>query len=1273
LLFVNIDPENLEPGTIVAGYRILGRIGSGAMGVVYRALQLNLDRVVALKVLARELASDEEFVARFFNEARAAAAIAHPNIIQVYDAGAAEGDVYYFAMEFVEGETLLTTIHREGRLRPRVALSIAIDIASALDYGWEKLRLSHGDIKPENIMMTNTGETKLADFGLAKVAGREIGSDGVLLTPLYAPPERIRGERSIDECRADIYSFGATLYHMLVGEPPYPGTDPEMVMQRHLHEALTPACERCPEVPREVSLYLDRLLAKEPQRRPESWKSVLAALRRLRAHCIRPPAARRPSGAAPRTLRPPAGTVAGRGRGGTSKRAVPGVLSTTVIILLLALVGLLLLKVWWRPATPRAEPRQEAREPEAPSAVDAEWLKLKGKLGGVRDPKLALEMLENFAREHQGELPDDFEWYLKRFRQRAGTAFKQRLHERLRAIEQAARQSEQIPEQERKRLVREIEALYRERGLTPRQRERLASLRRNIERAGTTPVAEEAAAQAESERPGLPDAESSADAQERDYFALLAAVASARSVPALLPTWLNGAGAWLKRYEAPSPEREKVLFLQKVLQSALQFVPALVRLREGLVGKQVAQGPGAPAESIRNVDQTRGLQLATRTQHGETARWVAWSAVWEPAMLARIVRTASSASPRSIEAQRPFLAVLLLSRQWSLCKELLKGLQDADGESKMWLQLMDDLRRAPSEANAWLAWREARERFLAGERARPWRLLRKIERSDTSFIRKHRAEIEQLAAACAADLPATKAGELVRKAASVLQVQPNRALELVETVRARFGRLDFPEKDTIDTVCSRALTAMKQTWSHIPDSTCVALFSPFVRSSYVLWRSEYVPGTALVFLDRIENSRAAPWPKDATSLVRGCALIEAGDWGGARREFERSGSGVAAVLPVRLRVDVEFADRILRLRFQEASVSSLAPFADAAAALYKGAAPVEVEALSVEWAILARRFDPKTRPWRSLAQLPGQSAFPHIRRLTLAALAWEAESGRRGEAMSLAESLLEDEELLKARGFNAGVDSALLKAFVGFAKKETSTPLPGAFSADAPMREYWARALVPVLADNVPARSEVCDSLGDAPLLGDPGSTLIGGDAAFQECVLRVACALFRNDLARAGKIVKRTLERCSLPLTQYYPQCTALTAGLEALAGRPGRCRELLSGLKYATVASEAELAWVRSGAAGATPVSLPEQIAPDTRAAFWYAWINWALRRNAGDATGADAWLAWARKQSGTTRAENVLLAACSHLDVRRSQQQKVGESTSAGNTGGVPGVHE
>ena len=259
----SLTAATLGPGSCVANYRIEREIGRGNMAVVYLATQLDLQRPVALKILTGRLAHDQDFVSRFLNEVRTAAALSHPNIVQAFSAGAVAADLHYFAMEYIEGETLHDRIGREHQLKAADLLPIALEIAGALDYGWTRQRLVHGDIKPENIMLSLKGESKLADFGLAKVNEHSFVGDGLMLTPLYAAPEMIRGQAAAHDCRPDIYSFGATLYHALAGQPPFPGTDPQEVMQRHLHEPPTPLGNFNPHLPERLAEFVtDQLLAK---------------------------------------------------------------------------------------------------------------------------------------------------------------------------------------------------------------------------------------------------------------------------------------------------------------------------------------------------------------------------------------------------------------------------------------------------------------------------------------------------------------------------------------------------------------------------------------------------------------------------------------------------------------------------------------------------------------------------------------------------------------------------------------------------------------------------------------------------------------------------------------------------------------------------------------------------------------------------------------------------------------------------------------------------
>ncbi|OGV73023.1 MAG: hypothetical protein A3K19_24855 [Lentisphaerae bacterium RIFOXYB12_FULL_65_16] len=414
----------LAPGSLVAGYRIERELGRGNMAVVYLATQMNLLREVALKVLARTLADDEEYVCRFFNEARAAAALSHPNIIQIYDAGVSENDTYFLSMEYVQGENLDQLLARDGYLEPTRALNIGLDVAQALHYGWQSKSLIHGDIKPENIMINVNGTTRLADFGLAKIVGHEFAGQGAMLTPLYGAPEIIRGQQKAGDCRADIYSFGASLYHMLCGVPPFPGTDPQEVMDRHVSEPPLPLRDRNPAVSREISDYVLRLLEKAPDARPQGWAEVVE---RLKGFLGAGTAKKKPvrkfhlSQDAATALATPPDLVAGTGPA-PRKRVGVGSLALAVLLSLSAagLLGVVALRLL-RPAPSDVEdaaveatatpaPQPAAPEPAvsttAPSPKEraqAEWLELRERLKHIDDIQAQFRLLEAFQAKHGDE------------------------------------------------------------------------------------------------------------------------------------------------------------------------------------------------------------------------------------------------------------------------------------------------------------------------------------------------------------------------------------------------------------------------------------------------------------------------------------------------------------------------------------------------------------------------------------------------------------------------------------------------------------------------------------------------------------------------------------------------------------------------------------------------------------------------------------------------------------------------------------------------------
>jgi hypothetical protein len=218
----------------IDGYKLLERRGQGGMGVVYRAVQKSLRREVALKVLAPRWSSHGRFLKRFFREAKLAGSLNHPNVVSAIDVGESNG-FHYYAMEYVDGWSVAEMLREDGRIDEEEALDIVLQVAKALDHASER-HIVHRDIKPENILVTPSGLAKLADLGLSKqlTSDCSITTEGKTLgTPFYVSPELARGVTDVD-VRSDIYSLGATLYHMLAGEPPFGGDNPAAVMARHI-------------------------------------------------------------------------------------------------------------------------------------------------------------------------------------------------------------------------------------------------------------------------------------------------------------------------------------------------------------------------------------------------------------------------------------------------------------------------------------------------------------------------------------------------------------------------------------------------------------------------------------------------------------------------------------------------------------------------------------------------------------------------------------------------------------------------------------------------------------------------------------------------------------------------------------------------------------------------------------------------------------------------------------------------------------------------------
>jgi serine/threonine protein kinase len=270
------------PQTLIDNRYALGDLlGSGGMAEVYLAHDEVLDRDVALKVLKNQYAHNEEFVKAFRREARSAAALNHPSIVPIYVWGRSEDGTYYMAMEYVPGGTLKDRIRSNGPLDPSTAAELGFQVARALGFAHEH-GVIHRDIKAQNILLTETGEAKVADFGIARAAATTTTSQSSLIlgTAGYMSPEQAKGEPVSPQ--SDLYSLGVVLYEMLTGKLPYSAESPVALALKHIHEAPRSAREAAPEVPEALDALTLRLLSKNPEDRHPSAAELADDLERVR-------------------------------------------------------------------------------------------------------------------------------------------------------------------------------------------------------------------------------------------------------------------------------------------------------------------------------------------------------------------------------------------------------------------------------------------------------------------------------------------------------------------------------------------------------------------------------------------------------------------------------------------------------------------------------------------------------------------------------------------------------------------------------------------------------------------------------------------------------------------------------------------------------------------------------------------------------------------------------------------------------------------------------
>jgi len=274
----------------IPNLKLIEKVGDGGMATVWKAWDIANQRVVAVKILNREFANDGVEIRQFRAEERIMEEIQHPGIVQAYDFDNGNGNWYYI-MEFVDGYTFAELLKRKQHIKESDCLLICESVAAALDYAWNDHGLVHCDLKPENIMINTAGEIKLTDLGISHrfefKEGPQDVPDHILGTPAYISPEQVYGDVELD-CRADIYSLGATLFHLATGRTLYPGLDNDNMMRAHCDETIQARDPRAyrPELSEGFCQLLESMLVKNRDYRISSWKAVFSMCRDIESGVV---------------------------------------------------------------------------------------------------------------------------------------------------------------------------------------------------------------------------------------------------------------------------------------------------------------------------------------------------------------------------------------------------------------------------------------------------------------------------------------------------------------------------------------------------------------------------------------------------------------------------------------------------------------------------------------------------------------------------------------------------------------------------------------------------------------------------------------------------------------------------------------------------------------------------------------------------------------------------------------------------------------------------
>jgi len=330
-------------------FNLLEEIAHGGMGTVYRAFDPTLNREVAIKVLREELAHDPKFLNDFLQEARSAAAIGHPHIVQIYFVGEEKAQ-YYIVMELLQGRTLREIIEEDGPIPEERALELAIDVVEGLRAAYKNNKMIHGDIKPANVFITEDTGAKVLDFGLSKLANVEVApTDGIWGSPYYISPERV-GQKA-EDFRSDVYSLGATLFQTLTGHPPFEADTPEELAGKRLNEKPPLLRDLNPDLTRKTEEVVNKMLNKSILLRYRDYDALLEDLKDAKTEAT---AKRLGVDLHPELQPPPPGPESA-----PTKSPLPLVITAVVVVLVI--VGILAFFFW-----PRNTQQQQQPPPQTP-------------------------------------------------------------------------------------------------------------------------------------------------------------------------------------------------------------------------------------------------------------------------------------------------------------------------------------------------------------------------------------------------------------------------------------------------------------------------------------------------------------------------------------------------------------------------------------------------------------------------------------------------------------------------------------------------------------------------------------------------------------------------------------------------------------------------------------------------------------------------------------------------------------------------------------------